>query len=388
MSAPSPHIVHGQPSWSFESSHVSAHLSRLGGQLGPVAFQLGEKTVSPYSVAPWAGEKIDPGLPGLLHALRGDFFCAPFGGNGTPWRGEKHPPHGETANATWSLDAFERAGDRVTLHASLATTVRKGRVDKYLSLVEGHTAVYSRHVISGMSGPMSLGHHAMLKFAEPPGSAAVSVSKWVRGQVLPMPFEQPENFGYSALKPGARFRSLASVPLAAGGTTDLTRYPARKGFDDLVMVTADAKLPLAWSAAVRAEEGYVWFALRDPRVLRHTILWMSNSGRHYAPWNGRHSAVLGIEETTSYFHLGLAESAKPNELTRAGYPTTVALNPKKPTTVNYIMAVAAVPKGFDRVKEIRAVKGGKSEAAGVELIAESGKRATCALDVAFLRGVS
>jgi hypothetical protein len=203
-----------------------------------------------------------------------------------------------------------------------------------------------------------------------------------------MPFEQPENFGYSSLKPGARFRSFASVPLAAGGNADLTRYPARKGFDDLVMVTADAKLPLAWSAAVRAEEGYVWFALRDPRVLRHTILWMSNSGRHYAPWNGRHSAVLGIEETTSCFHLGLAESAKPNELTRAGYPTTVTLNPKKPTTVNYIMAVAAVPAGFDRVKDIRAVATGKSGAAGVELIAESGKRATCALDVGFLSGAS
>ena len=174
--------------------------------------------------------------------------------------------------------------------------------------------------------------------------------------------------------------------MAAGGRADLTRYPARKGYDDLVMVTADATLPFAWSAVVLAAEGYVWFALRDPRVLRHTILWMSNSGRHYAPWNGRHSAVMGIEEVTSCFHLGLAESAKPNTLSRAGFPTTVALNPQRPTTVNYIMAVATVPQGFDRVKEIRALKvaGGKSGVAGVELVAESGQRATCALDIDFL----
>ena len=234
---------------------------------------------------------------------------------------------------------------------------------------------------------MSLGHHAMLKFPEAPGSGAVSTSRFVRGQVLPGAFEQPENFGYSALKPGATFRSLASVAQAAGGNANLTRYPARKGYDDLVMLTADPKLPFAWSAVVLAEEGYVWFALRDPRVLRHTILWMSNGGRHYAPWSGRHTAVMGIEEVTSYFHVGLAESVQANALSRAGIPTTLALQPKRPTTVNYIMAVAAVPKGFDRVAEIRAVPGGKSgEADGVELVAESGKRATCALDVGFLGG--
>lgn len=386
MSAPSLKTILGQPSWSFESSHVTAHLTKLGGHLAPVAFRVGQKTVSPYSVAPWAGEKIDAGLPGLLHALRGDLFCAPFGGNGTPWRGEQHPPHGETANAAWALDAFERAGSRVTLHASLATKVRKGRVDKYLSLVEGHTAVYSRHVISGMSGPMGVGHHAMLKLPEAPGSGAVSTSKFTAAQVLSEYFERAENYGYQALKPGAVFKALDRVPRLDGAVADLTRYPARKGYDDLVMLTADAKLPFAWSAVTVAEEGYVWFALRDPRVLRHTVLWMSNGGRHYAPWNGRHTAVLGLEETTSYFHLGLAESVKPNPLNKRGVPTALMLNAKKPTTVNYIMAVAAVPKGFDRVKDIRAVAGGAPSGGAVELVAESGKRVRCALDVGFLAG--
>ncbi|MSU23176.1 MAG: hypothetical protein EXS32_05050 [Opitutus sp.] len=378
MSAPSLHTVLGQPSWSFESSHVSAHLTKLGGQLGPVNFRVGKKTVTPYAVAPWAEEAVAPGLPAILRALRGDFFCAPFGGNATPWRGEQHPVHGETANANWRLEAFEKSGPRVTLQASLATKVRRGRVDKFISLVAGQTAVYSRHVLSGSRGPMNLGHHAMLKFPAAPGSGAVSTSRFVRGQVFPGAFEQAENFGYQALQPGAHFRSLARVPLLAGGSADLTRYPARKGFEDLVMLTADAKLPFAWTAVAFPGEGHVWFALRDPRVLRHTIFWWSNGGRHYAPWNGRHAAVLGLEEVTSYFHTGLAESVKPNPLSRRGHPTTLTLHPKKPTTVNYIMAVAAIPKGFDRVKEIRAVSG------GVELVAESGKRARAAVALDFL----
>ncbi len=377
MSAPTLHTVHGQPSWSFRSSHVHANLTKLGGHLAPVGFRLEHRLVTPFSIAPWAEEKLAPDAPALLRALRGDFFCAPFGGTGTEWRGERHPPHGETANASWQLKAFERTNDRLTLHAALRTRVRAGTVDKYLSLVEGHTAVYQHHVLTGR-GPMSVGHHAMIKFPDTPGSGVVSTSRFTRAQVLPDWFERPEQRGYQALRPGAEFRSLQRVPLLNGKTTDISRYPARLGFDDLVMLTADPRLRFAWTAVTFARERYVYFALRDPRMLRHTILWLSNGGRHYAPWNGRHTSVLGIEDTTSYFHFGLAESAKPNALNRRGIPTTLALKTGKPTAVNYIIGVAAIPAGFDRVKSIRAV------ADGIEFVAASGKRAECPLELGFL----
>jgi hypothetical protein len=378
MSAPTLHTVHGQPSWSFKSSHVDAHLTRLGGHLAPVTFRLGTRKVQPFSVAPWAEEKIPAELPGLLKALRGDFFCAPFGGNGVPWRGEKHPPHGETANATWRLKSFERSAERLTLHARLDLNVRKGTAEKFITLREGHTAIYQRHTLTGR-GPMSVGHHAMVKFPDAPGSGVVSTSRFVQAQVLPDLFERPESYGYSALKPGAQFRSLERVPLHTGGETDLTHYPARLGFDDLVMLTADPKLPLAWTAVTFAAERYVYFAVRDPRTLRHTILWLSNGGRHYAPWNGRHTAVMGIEDTTSFFHYGLAESAQPNVLSRRGIPTTLTLDSKRPLAVNYIIGVAEVPKGFDRVKDILPARDG-----GIELLAASGKRVRSAVDVTFL----
>lgn len=379
MSAPTLHTVHGQPSWSFRSSHVHANLTKLGGHLAPVAFRLDHRLVSPFAIAPWAEEKLAPGTPALLEALRGDFFCAPFGGNGTAWRGEQHPPHGESANSAWRLKSFEKTAEgRTTLHASLATKVRAGTVDKFLTLIDGHTAVYQQHVLSGAGGPMSVGHHALIKFPDTPGSGVVSTSRFVRAQVLPEPFERPEHRGYQALAPGAEFRSLARVPLLAGGTTDLASFPARRGYDDLVMLTADPKLKFAWSAVTFPRERYVYFALRDPRTLRHTLLWLSNGGRHYAPWNGRHTAVIGIEDTTSYFHLGLAESAKPNPVSRRGIPTVLTLKAKKPAVVNYIVGVAAIPAGFDRVARISATK------EGVEFVAASGKRAACALDVGFL----
>ena len=378
MSAPSLQNIHGQPSWPVRSSHVHAYLTKLGGHLGPVSFRLDRRTVSPLSIAPWAEEPLARGTIPLLRALRGDFFCAPFGGNGTPWRGEQHPPHGETANASWRRATIERTDERVTLRASLDLRVRRGRVEKTLVLPEGQPVIYQRHVISGARGVMSVGHHAMVKFPDLPGSGLVSTSRFVRGQVLPEAFESPENRGYSALKTGASFRTLERVPLLAGGTTDLTRFPARRGYDDLVMLTADPKLSLAWTAVTFPVQRYVYFALRDPRILRHTILWISNGGRHYAPWNGRHTAVMGIEDTTSYFHYGLAESARANPLNRRGIPTTLTLHPKTPAVINYIIGVAAIPERFDRVADIRETTG------GVELVAGDGRRVPCAVEVGWL----
>jgi hypothetical protein len=62
--------------------------------------------------------------------------------------------------------------------------------------------------------------------------------------------------------------------------------------------------------------------------------------------------VLGVEDVTSYFHFGLAESAGPNPLSAAGVPTVLTLRPNRPLAVNYVMGIAALPRRFDRVKRI------------------------------------
>lgn len=82
----------GQPGWRLRNRQVDLRLTRTAGMLGPVTFQLPDgRKVSPFAVAPWATEKLPLGTPQILAALRGDFFCAPFGGNGTAVAGEKHP---------------------------------------------------------------------------------------------------------------------------------------------------------------------------------------------------------------------------------------------------------------------------------------------------------
>jgi hypothetical protein len=373
------HTVHGQPSWRIESDRVTAHVTRDGGHLGPVAFRTQAGTILPLSVAPWWDEDLPRGSPDVLRMLRGDFFCAPFGNNTSPWRGERHPPHGEVAGSRWRLRSLSSGASSV-LEAEMTTRVRRGRVIKRIELRRSQTNVYSRHELHGFTGPMNLGHHAMVHFPGDEGSGRIALSRIRRGQVLPSIFERPKNRGYSALKPGALFRSLRRVPDAFGGRADLSRYPARTGYEDLVMVSAAAggRTPLAWTSVTFPGERFVWIAFKDPRVLASTVLWHSNGGRHYAPWSGRHRGVLGLEEVTSYFHYGLAESARPNPVSRAGIPTTVALSARRPLFVNTIMAVVAVPRGFDVVRGVRRVPG------GVELRSASGRRARHAVDLSFL----
>jgi hypothetical protein len=348
--------------------------------LGPVTFDRQGRKIQPYSVAPWAEEPVDRSLPPIIRVLRGDFFCLPFGGNATPYRGERHPVHGETANARWRLESLKTNAGRTCLHLSLRTRVRPGRVDKRIWLLDGENVVYSQHVISGMSGPMNPGHHAMLRFPDVPGSGRLSTSRFVYGQVFPQAFEFPEKSGYSWLKLGAEFSSLEKVPTLDGQTADLTRYPARRGFEDLVMLVSDAEEAFAWTAVAFPQQGYVWFALKDPRILRQTILWISNGGRHYPPWSGRHVNVMGLEEVCSYFHLGLAESARPNHIFGKGHPTRVALDPRKPLVVPYIMGVATIPRRFDRVVSIQATGSNR----GITLESASGKGAKAAVHLDFL----
>ena len=377
---PNKRVIYGQPSWRLASGEVEAFVTEAGGHLGPVTFERGSRRIQPYSVAPWVEEKVDATLPTILKVLRGDFFCLPFGGNATPYRGERHPVHGETANSRWKFESLETSAGRSCLHLSLRTKVRPGRVDKRITLVAGQNVVYSQHTVSGMKGPMNLGHHAMLKFPDSPGCGVVSTSRFAYGQVFPQPVERAENRGYSWLKPGAEFKSLEAVPTITGESADVTRYPARRGFEDIVMVVSNAAEPFAWTAVTFPGERYVWFALKDPRVLRETVFWFSNGGRHYAPWNGRHINVLGLEEVCSNFHPGLAESASKNPISDRGFPTCLMLNPNRPLVVAYVMGAAKIPAGFDRVVSIRATGGNRA----IRLQAASGKEVEAAVELDFL----
>jgi hypothetical protein len=364
----------GQMAFSLQNDNVELAVTESGGHLAPVTFTLdGGRQIQPFAIAPWWNE--NTGEAPLLQVLRGDFFCMPFGANNDLYEGERYLPHGETASCPWRHVETVSKDNKSTLHLQLDVSARQGRVDKIIEIRQGHSAVYQRHVISGLRGPMPLGHHATLKFES---QGLISTSPRSFGKVNPTTFENPAKGGYSFLKPDAEFTDLTQVPCVDGSVSDLSIYPNREGFEDLAMVFSQSDLRFAWTAVVFPQEQYLWIAFKDPRVLVGTIFWCSNGGRHYSPWRGRHRAIMGLEEATTYFAEGLAASARANSLSERGIPTCITLSPEQPSTINYVMAVAAIPKGFNRVASVREYNG------GVEIVAENGERVSTQIDLAFL----
>jgi hypothetical protein len=371
--------IASQPSWILVTPQVELALTRLGGHMAPVTFYRDtDHPVQPYHITPWQGEKHDYPVP-VLVPLRGDFFCLPFGGNDSAVNGEKHPPHGETAGSKWTFVGSKKSGDVLTLTTTLETKIRPGRVTKELSLVDGENVVYSRHLIEGFAGPTPLGHHATLAMPETEGAFRVSTSPFQFGMVAPGLFSDPAKAEYQALQIGGRFTDLHKVPAAWKGAADadLASLPARKGFADLVLLL-NTPGERAWVTATRRDEGWVWFALKDPAVLTGTLFWLENHGRHGMPWLGRNNCV-GIEDITGHWADGLAASTAPNVLTREGLRTAIDLSASRPTAVNYIQGVVRVPPGFDEVKTLEFGPG------TVTFISTGGLRVTAPVRHEFLK---
>jgi hypothetical protein len=346
----------------IHSDRASLALTETGGHLSDVTFILdGGRRVSPMHAAPWSPDEVAAGTEPLLRVLRGDFFCAPFGANDVA-PGEKRT-HGATANGQWRL---EQSGDG-WIDAVLDDKVAGATVTKHIALRSGHVMVYQHHTFAGGSGRLPLGHHAMLR-ADPPIRIAVSPRLWAG--TPPDAIETPPA-GRSVLAYPQEIGDLTRARLADGGAADLTRYPFAEGHEDIWGLVSDPSLRFAWSAATSAEAGWVWFALKNPRVLPMTLFWLSNGGRTYAPWRSRHVHCIGIEEICGYFHLGHAASIAENPFTEKSIPTAVELRPDAPWSVSYAFGLAAVPPSFGPVTEVRAAPGGViiADAEGHEIFA-------------------
>ncbi len=355
MNAAEPKLqtIFGQPSWTVRSRTIELAITELGGHMAPVTFcREAAKPIQPYYISPWQEERLALDEP-VLVPLRGDFFCLPFGANAGVVGSERHRVHGEPAGTRWRLAGVQASGAVTTLTLSMQTQVRPGRISKRLTLVDGHNVVYCQHVVEGYRGRLPLGHHATLRV--PDGATLrITTSPFQFGMTPPTLFSNPLNREYQSLAVGAKFTDLQHVPTLwkQPPEADCSVFPARPGYTDLLAIFSrtDTGTP-AWTAAAVPEAGYLWFALRDPRILPATVFWMCDHGRHGPPWNGR-NRCLGLEDVCGYFAEGVPAALEPNVLTQAGIATAVELSPERPVIINYIEGVVPIPPEFERVQTV------------------------------------
>jgi hypothetical protein len=186
--------------------------------------------------------------------------------------------------------------------------------------------------------------------------------------------------GRSLFAHPASVTDLTRLPLADGTTVDIHHYPVASGHEDFAMLVEEKGTKLGWTAAVRSDSGDIVFSLKNPADFPVTFLWFSNGGRFYAPWNGRHLGVLGIEEGRAYSSYGHAASIAPNPLSDAGIPTSLTLKPLGATVVRHVIGGVPLPPGWDTVTSVEANEG------SLRVVGSDGREERYPFDQNFLKG--
>lgn len=285
--------------------------------------------IAPLHHAPWSLDEVPDDAPPHQAWLAGDFLAAPFGPG-------PDGLHGLPANGDWRVTP----SNPETLRAVLEGAVRGATVVKELSLSDDHPFVYQRHLFIGGSGGLPAANHAMVAL---PNGGKLSFSRKRWWETLAEPLETTQ--GRSRLAYLRRAEDAAEFPAEDGSTVNLHRYPWGDRHEDFVAGIEDPASRLGWTAVVRPTEGDLFLSLRNPALLPMTMLWHSNGGRDYAPWNGRHTGCLGVEEGAALPMLGLSSQEKPDPLTAAGQPGLLQLDPQGTVEMRHILGAIHWPSG-------------------------------------------
>jgi len=337
---------------SLDLDPVSLSIDLSVGHIADLKIRDGDRTLSPLHHAPWvddpAADFPEATAPNVKR-LSGDFFCAPFGRNDV----EEGPSHGWPANSAWQHIQTIRQDDRLTGTFRLQRRVMGAAVVKRVTLISGHPFIYQEHSFTGGAGAISAAHHVMVHMAD---GGDLTFSPKQGAQTPPEALETDPKRGRSILAYPAEAKDLKVFPLADGGIADLTVYPIGDRHDDFLTLVEAPDQSLGWSVVSRKSEQDRIIVLKHPDVLPVTMLWMSNGGRDYAPWSGRHTGVLGIEDARAS-PLGHAESCRENEFNCTGIPTAFDLGPDRKIVIRHIVGACAARPEEGRLANVTAKDG-------------------------------
>jgi hypothetical protein len=327
---------------SIETAHGGLTFDAAVGNIPQLRLQWAGRWIEPLHSAPWRDEpevQADTRLPLVDRRLAGDFFCAPFVGAIDP----DVPPHGWTANSAWHVAGQERG----SLHAVLERDISGAAVTKMLELADDAPLLYQEHVINGGSGVLPVAHHPMLRLV---GAGRFFTSR-KRAVLTP---DTPLEPGHSRLAYPTQSADLTAVATSDDGMADLTRWPIGTRHEDFAVLVEAEGADIAWSAVIRDAEDDIVFFLKNPAVLPVTMLWFSNGGRDYSPWNGRHLGVVGIEDGCAPGVGGEAAAGRPNPIAAEGVATGLKLARGNRHVIRHVTGAIPRPAGWTEIAVIAA----------------------------------
>mgnify|MGYP000850475872 FL=1 len=333
--------------WEMQWDHGSLSVYAKGGMLGDLTFTMPNgDMVSPLYKAPWLdeGRKLDPAI---LENLRGEFPCVPFGGVypaeavSDDWRasvsGASVPEganvdstdtllHGYGSEAEWTL--VSQTGHHIAIAVDYPESSPIARVERQIvadPICAKLTFSLKIHARRECRRPLGIHPNFALRSAE---RMELNVGRFNFGVVHPAGPEQ----GVSRAIAGSIFYSLRDIPMTEGGAADFSRVPLPFDTEEIVQLCGvDGEVQLT-----DRDAGATYRLTWDPSILPSLLLWISNRGRAYEPWNGR-NLCLGVEPVAAAFDLGTVASISPNPINALGVSTASTLMPSAPLIVRYTL---------------------------------------------------
>lgn len=311
----------------IENDCITAFISPHGA-MTTAEFDLGDKKINPFYTHPWTEEEEDDTL---LKYLKGDFFCLPFGaapGEGVldaGWyvggvRGNRQAyAHGYSSNGVWAVDEQEAASIKLSLDYEGDGDIEG--VSRKIDL-NGNWLSFTDTAVTKNAVRLPVGIHPIFRLSEKPGMMKLHLPPCQDVRTYPVDTDKTSIFVN-----GAVCCDPAAVPLREGGTMDATALPLAAKTEELLLLT---NVKEGKAVLDNLEEGYRVILEWDAAGYRNLLLWMSNRGRDFAPWNGR-NLCLGLEPITSAFDLGEEICTANNPISKDGVPTAASF--EKGTTV-------------------------------------------------------
>jgi len=331
-------------SWSLEWSHGRVTVHAGAGAIGRTRFRLeDERWVEPFHEAPWisAGETVEPGLQNL----RGDWPCLPFGrvyavtdGLQEPWNSLSNGPmptaadplvesdwllHGYGAAANWTL--VSQTKDRLILGLDYPNDSPIERITRTVQPLDGQAALdVSVEIWARRPCLRPFGFHPNFALHGAPGSFRIEPGPFKFG--LTHPGSDPAG----RARPNSLFTALADVPLKSGSSECFEALPFADDREDILQLCGIE----GGVRMVDLHDQVAWHLNWNTERLPSCLLWMSNRGRRFPPWNGRNLCV-GVEPVASAFDLGSVIASADNPIARAGVATAITLEPDIPLELGY-----------------------------------------------------
>lgn len=324
---------------SLKTRSGSATIEPDVGIVNQVALSNGGRTITPLHQAPWREDphvQQDGNIIPVERRLAGSFFCAPFAATDDP----AIPLHGWSANSPWQLRATTEQAATLELQHRIHGASLAWRV----SLVDDAPLLYQEHWFNGGTGGVPVAHHPMVHCR---GKARIFHSPKRCALTPARPLEPTSRLAYPA-----RSDEPGRFPAKNGGTLDLTSLPMAEAHEDFAVLVEAQGHELGWTAILREAENDIVFFLKLAKAMPITMLWYSNGGRNYSPWNGRHTGVIGIEDGCSPGGDGQRASLGDNAVAREGVPTAIPLRHGLTTRMAHVTGAVARPDGCTGIANI------------------------------------